>query len=382
MNYISSFSHSIMLDILLILNWWTLSPYSLLLIGNHFINRYNKSGLIEHSIALFIYIIYCGINILSSCLIDCSTFYGTWYYQVVPNIIYGVNIGSALLYMRYLIYFATIFTYGELINEVYKNSHHTYPRHNDIPSVKIMAVLAINGYACIIVILVIGTINSEYSDNINNEYNINISLSLVFYAISQFLIYSIICYSILQNWKNNNNIEEHNRQITSVTCHSGEITYYDYFSDYSTYLLAGSIISAVYLNIIIFIFIAAFTFEFSRKWMTAIILIPITVNVIISLIQAGIDNLIKKICENKTPIRIIDSFYFISGIMLIIRINEMLMRLFLLILLLPIDILNCKNKTYFSNSYNVAYSRMILGERYDNDAFNINNNILLIENRV
>ena len=320
-------------ELALLLNWWLLSPFSIVLLLILSMRKTRKYT------CMLMYGLFFVIPTELTLVYTSNS--GYVLFEPINNDIFNLVFHKkAILIMRIIVYVFTLYCFIHGAENENENINIRYP----------MTVTALISLTWTL------SLGLNFNDlvDIGDDFGLNLYYSLIAMIVAQPFICMIIFDGLNNNYEYIPDVDE---LLTSQCCHGSEITVHDYLHDFSTLAIAGSLVGIIYLNIILSIFLFGLCFDKFNEVLGAYI----GSRLAIIILTFGFDKCMKMICiKYPNIVRYINTINIISnwGIVLI-RIQEMLERIFIIILYAPILNLNFKN-AYINKKINKHYYSMIL----------------------
>ena len=366
-NYIHYNDKNIMLDSLLFLNWWTLSPFTIVLLFPMYLSKIKNYKL---QILSMITYFFCFIlpTELYTIIEDKGEFVGYLFLQEIDNDLFYVFFDRKILQIfRYILYFVTIlfyvfqlFTYsieGEQEYTTIDNNVFKYPVKLNFPI--ILNIFIITTFTC--------SVTGNYSEIVgffsDSDYNIRVDYFLLCLLMFQPVILVTVVCSIYKNYSRIVNLNEEtvSLMLKSHFLQTRELCVYDLWNDLSTITIAGSFLCVIYLNIVVSIIGLFLTFEYTRSYFLNFVLIYLISRVLQIVLIYLFDKLFIYICKKYPKIvYVLDTYFVISSSLLPMRMQQMFERLLIIVLYSPIQNLNFE---YILGEKRISknYYSMVLG---------------------
>jgi hypothetical protein len=343
-NYIHYKYNNFILDTVLLLNWWSLSPFTLLLLFPNYMSHHEN-----YKIRILGFLTYFFGFILPTELYTIiengGKFVGYVFFQEIENEFFYLLFDRSILQLfRAILYTITCFSYIYYLLHTRLGSidERNYIENLKYP-VKINLSIVLNIFASSIFILSVIRNYREIVCFFSDIDGIDINYFLINLIISQPFIVFVVIYSLWKNYTRINSLTENtiNSVLKSGCCHSQQITVYDLWNDLSTISIAGSFLCIIYLNLAVTIFSMFLTFDYTRVYFLNFLLIYVISRSVQCIISIGFDKCFGYICK-KYPkiIYFIDTYFVLSNMMILFRIQQMFERMLIIILYAPINNLN------------------------------------------
>jgi hypothetical protein len=182
-------------------------------------------------------------------------------------------------------------------------------------------------------------------------------------------MFGVIYNSIMQNTKYDRlSKQRHINRVIKTMCHPDNFIETDYWNDMGNYTLAGGILALTYMNILALMVAVLLVFDYTRNTFIITSLSLLVSNFIVLALKS-----LFKSCFNiglsKFPsiVEFLDSFYLISGVLLIIRIQDLINRYMMLLLTIPFIAMDFDKNVTLNPEPSINFSSMILGFEKNND---------------
>lgn len=329
-SYTRDVPSTLVVDLGLALNWWTLSFINPLLILPTLCLSYHYAS------SFILYLIYIIINESTNEFYRNGDMNLYIMFMLVPNnsVLYLIFSKSLIFYSRYLIYLFTILAY--LIGAYY-DARQLAPLKLIYPSVITsgMIICFTITFACEYEVLL--KMNYEY---VRFDYLFGTIIAI------QPCIAIINMYAIWQNHNHSNYISlDCHQSIKKEMCHPDRIVQADLLSDMSNIIFAGSFILIISYNSVGFLFGFLLAYDSTRDYL----LYTIGVSIATQLIRKAFEILLNYCCFSSNLVNIINYTNMISGASFAFRLNRMLYNCAFDALTLPIRVLDLRNTIQFKH---------------------------------